>query len=331
MRYVGIDVSNTYFTASAITKPKNVLFFGQDFENTRTGFDHFHRLLDSHGLTPDNTKILMEATGVYSEALSIYCWEQRFPVYVEPGDRVKKAFRLKHKNDKVDSGQIAEYGYRFDDELHLFKPRDVLCDTLQTLLTIREQLVKTISVNKNSKSALNRKLRKNFLAVSVNSDMIDTAQSKITEIDKQLLDTLRSNPDVYRKASYVKSCPGIGWLFTAHVVVMTDAFTTQYTAKQLAAYIGICPHEHMSGSSIRKRSKSDKGGPGKLRKLLYLASMSLIRKNPDIKTYYDRKVREGKPKKLVLNNISNKLLKIITSCIRRESAYYDTYKTLPPL
>jgi transposase len=47
-----------------------------------------------------------------------------------------------------------------------------------------------------------------------------------------------------------------------------------------------------------------------------VASISSTINNKKLKNYYQRKVEEGKNKKLVINNISNKLIKIITAIIK---------------
>jgi transposase len=53
-----------------------------------------------------------------------------------------------------------------------------------------------------------------------------------------------------------------------------------------------------------------------------MASMSSTIHNKELKNYYQRKVAEGKNKKLVINNISNKLIKIITAIIKSKKTIY---------
>lgn len=59
----------------------------------------------------------------------------------------------------------------------------------------------------------------------------------------------------------------------------------------------------------------------KLKKLLHLCALSSIRYDPEIKTYYEKKVEEGKHKMLVLNNVRNKLIHRICSCVRNNKRY----------
>ena len=87
--------------------------------------------------------ICLEATGVYSEVLVHFLAANGYPVAVEPPLKVKRAFKKPagHKSDPVDSQQIAEYAYRFWDELSLWVPRQEILEQIKTLLVTREQFV----------------------------------------------------------------------------------------------------------------------------------------------------------------------------------------------
>jgi hypothetical protein len=103
-----------------------------------------------------------------------------------------------------------------------------------------------------------------------------------------------------------------------------------FTIKNLSAHFGICPFEKESGSSVRKKPRSRGHGPARIRKLLHLASRSVKTHRPEFRKYFHRKSLEGKPGKLILNNISNKILKIICAVINSKTAYIDNYKSVHP-
>ena len=68
-----------------------------------------------------------------------------------------------------------------------------------------------------------------------------------------------------------------------------------------------------------------------MRRLLYLASMSVRTHQPDFRRYFERKVAQGKPRKLVLNNIANKLLKIMCAVLRNQTPYIPNYRSVNPI
>ena len=100
------------------------------------------------------------------------------------------------------------------------------------------------------------------------------------------------------------------------------------TARPLA--VGICPYEHTSGTSVKKPSKSRGYGPPILRKLLYLAAMNLKQHQHKYREYYAWKVAEGKSPRLVLNNLSNKLLRVLCAVVRERQPYEKNYRSVSP-
>jgi transposase len=92
--------------------------------------------------------------------------------------------------------------------------------------------------------------------------------------------------------------------------------------------LGIVPLPYESGKSVRRRTSSSGVGPSVLRKLLYLSSMTSRRYDEDMKKYFLRKVAEGKSKKLVLNNIANKLIKILVALITSKKPYIKNFLSI---
>ena len=124
------------------------------------------------------------------------------------------------------------------------------------------------------------------------------------------------------------SVPGVGLLLAAHMILLTQ---TSLDPKELAAYLGIAPNEFSSGTSVFKKTSSRHYGPSAVRKLLYLASCSVRTHREQFRSYFLRKTAEGKSKRLVLNNIANKLLKIICAVLRSNTPFIQNYCSIQPL
>jgi len=107
------------------------------------------------------------------------------------------------------------------------------------------------------------------------------------------------------------------------LLIYTDGFTKFNSSKQLASYSGIAPFEYSSGTSVRGKTKVHPMGNKTLKTVLHLCAVSSLRNNPEMKTYYARKVGEGKNKMLVLNAIRNKLVARVFSCVKNERMYTD--------
>ena len=59
----------------------------------------------------------------------------------------------------------------------------------------------------------------------------------------------------------------------------------------------------------------------RLKSLLHMAALAAIKPNGDLKTYYERKVAEGKNKMSVLNAVRNKRIHRIFAVLKRNAEY----------
>lgn len=289
------------------------------------------RWLQAHGIQPHNSVLCLEATGVYGEVLAHFLVAQGYWVAIEPPLKVKRAFKPEgHKSDPVDSQQIAEYAYRFWDPLSRWSPRPEILEQLQTLLTLREQFVSERTGHRNAWQALKRKAVRTPLAESLHEQAIAELKGHIQAVEAEIRRLIDQDPDFRQLVALLVSIPGVGLLLAAHLLVVFQTAPQPCTPKSLAAFIGICPYEHWSGTSIQHTPTSRHYGPSALRKLLFLASLSIATHNVQFHTYFLRKVQEGKPKQLVINNIANILLKVIMAVVRSKTAFIPSYRSVHP-
>jgi transposase len=329
--FTGLDISADDFSASCITSPDNLVFSTQKFLNNFDGFHEFVFLLSKHSIKQSEVIICMEATGVYSENLSYFLATKGFSLCIEAPHKIKnKTKDSPRKNDFIDAVSIAEYAYRYTDKLTFWKPRDEIIEQIQVLLSTREHLSIQMTANQNALKTLKHKYYQTPLANQIYKETIDKLKGHIKQIDQGIKKLIDKDDSFKNKTNLAKSVPGVGLLLAANLLVLTKGFTEHLNYKHTAAYTGICPYEQISGTSLNRKPRSRKCGPAKLRKLLYLAALSVRTHNPVFKKYFLRKVAEGKNKRLILNNIENKLLKIIFAVINSDVAYTINYKSINP-
>ena len=210
------------------------------------------------------------------------------------------------------------------------RPAAVL-EQVRVLLTAREQFTGQKIANVNALKALERKTITTRIAIQAYEQAITRLTQNIKEIDQEIKRLVKQDDSFNRMITAITSTPGIGMLLAANLVVMTSGFARTRNHKKIASYTGISPIEHSSGTSVYRRPRSRRYGPSRMRKLLYLAAMSVSTHDAAFRRYYLRKVAEGKPKRLVLNNIANKLLKVVCALVRSESAYIPNYTSSQPL
>jgi len=325
--FIGLDIAAETFTAAIGTTPWKLLVKGTEFANTPDGFQQLMAWMRQHHCVLEQTVLCMEATGVYGEALAYFLVAQGYRVAMEPPLKVKRAFQTNgRKTDAVDSQQIAEYACRYTDELVVWQPPSELVEQLKVLLSTREHLVQQSTAHQNALKALRRKPVRTPFAEQIYEQLIGEIKSRIKAVEQEMRRLIDQHPTAHRLLLLLLTIPGVKLLLAAHILVLTHCGTRPFAASKLAAHLGIVPYEHQSGTSVHTRPTSRHFGPSQPRKILHLAARSLSTHNKRFRTYYQRKVAEGKAKKLAINNVANKLVRIICAVMESQTAYQANYE-----
>ena len=80
------------------------------------------------------------------------------------------------------------------------------------------------------------------------------------------------------------------------------------------ALAGVAPYNQDSGAHRGRRTI--RGGRVKVRRVLYMAALVASRFNPILKTFYDRLVAAGKPKKVALVAVMRKLIVLLNHLLK---------------
>ena len=330
--FVGIDVAAENFVASVVQAPDQLMLAPKSFVNDPAGVEEFAAWLQANSISLETAVLCMEATGVYGETLAYLLSAEGWWLAVQPPLEVKRAFYPSgHKNDRVDSRQIAEYAARFQDRLRRFAPKKALLEQIKVLLNLREQYVRQKTTHKNGLRSIRRKFVRTRLAEQMHRESIQQLENNIQTIEAEIKHLMAQDPDLHINAGLLVTIPGVGLLLAAHTLVMMASLQAPLNPKAVAAYIGICPYEHISGKSVKKKAKSRHFGPAQMRKLLHLGARSLRTHHVEMDAYFERKLAEGKSKSLILNNIGNKLVKIMCAVIREQKPYIPNYRSLHPM
>jgi transposase len=91
------------------------------------------------------------------------------------------------------------------------------------------------------------------------------------------------------------------------------------SGKKAVALVGVAPYNRDSGRFRGKRMI--RGGRSHLRHVLYMAAVVAARFNPVIRTFYQRLLAAGKPKKLALTACMRKLVLIINSMVKNNQPW----------
>ncbi|MBV7270744.1 transposase [Winogradskyella luteola] len=308
----GIDISKSVFDVYSLQGGHIQL------KNDDKGFKSLLKTL------PQNTLVVMEATGYYHYRLAQYLHSQRIAVSVVNPLSVKRFIQMrlaKVKTDKSDAKAICEYGMLNDVPLYNALT-DVQAECLQ-LFRLLDIYIKQSTATKNKikgEEALGIPSR--FVYQSLKRNLRHLSK-EISTLESRLLELVKTEQQ--EQLTLLKSIPGLGSKTALFLIVITDGFNKFENAKQLCSYVGITPTIRESGSSIRGRSRISKIGNRKLRNLLFLCAFSACKHNKACKELYDRIVAKGKSKKLALIAVANKLLKQAFAIAKSGLPYDEGY------
>ncbi|MFC0626072.1 IS110 family transposase [Kribbella deserti] len=125
--------------------------------------------------------------------------------------------------------------------------------------------------------------------------------------------------DAHPLAQVLTSMPGIGVRTAARILLEIGDASAFKTAGHLAAYAGIAPVTHHSGSSIRGEHPA-RSGNRKLKRAFFLAAFAAL-SDPTSRAYYDRKRAEGKKHNAALICLARRRCDVLFAMLRNKTPY----------
>jgi transposase len=306
--YLGVDISKETF--DVVNKAGKHL----QYCNNNKGFSKFYKSI------PKGSLCVMEATGIYHLRLAKFLYSKEIAVSVVNPLRIKRFSQMhlrRNKTDKADAQIISLYAQT--QGLELWEPAPQVIEQSKDTYQIMEQYIEFRAGLKNKLDALKSKDASKRLIESVISqiahitDSINVLQTELDELINGYNPVMLSN---------ITSIVGIGQRTAALLIVATEGFKNFDNSKQLCSFFGLAPTETSSGTSINGKRKISKMGNPLVRKKLYMCSLQASRYNKTCFNLYQRLLAKGKPKKLALIAVANKLLKIVYA-IAKSGLPYD--------
>ena len=151
-------------------------------------------------------------------------------------------------------------------------------------------------------------------------------KNEIARLDNEL-ETLLETWQEKQKA-LLNTIPCLGKRAVSYLISYTDGFTKIKNHRQLIALAGLAPREYSSGTSVSGKKWICKMGNSNLRKILVMCSLTAMRYNKGCKELYTRLKQNGKPSKVALIAVCNKLLKQAFAIATRGIPYNKDHKSV---
>ncbi|HZK76813.1 MAG TPA: transposase, partial [Candidatus Kapabacteria bacterium] len=236
--------------------------------------------------------------------------------------------RSQPKTDYTDSMAIAAYLRRYFDTVTLWQPREAIVEELRAMLSTREQLVQHATALANHATSVSKGAHPHAEMIAIARQQVTNLRAQVQAIEQQIRERIAQHPVFDQCCTLLSSIPGVKLLLAANMLITMSSVKEPLNPRTLANYLGICPHERSSGTSVYKRPRSSRLGPPRMRKLLYLAARSLVQHQERFRMYYRERAEKNKSKKLLLNNVANKLLRIMCAVLRNQKPYQEGFISL---
>lgn len=270
--------------------------------------------------TPQNTLVVMEATGGYEELLVTQLHQHHIAVAVVNPRRVR-AFAAgigkDAKTDLIDAQVIAFYGQVVKPAAQAARSDDE--KKLQALVERRRQLLDLINQENNRRQQTADPEIQEYIQQS-----LETLKKQVKTIDERLARCVQADTANARKVEILVSVQGVGPVAVSTILAKLPELG-KLNRGEIAKLVGVAPLNNDSGQSSGQRRTF--GGRSYVRRVLYMATLVATRFNSRIKTIYQRLLSEGKPKKLALTAAMRKLLTILNTLIKTDQLWKEPCKT----
>jgi len=255
------------------------------------------------------TLIVLEATGGYETMVVVALAEAGLPRAIVNPRQIRDFARATGPlatTDALDARSIATFAEAVRPAIRAVP--DEQARALGELVARRRQLVEMLGAELNRRRATRQPGLRQQL-----DRHVAWLQAALARLDHDLRPLIRSTPIWRETEDRLRSVPGVGNV-TACTLIAELPELGVLNRRAIAALVGVAPFARDSGTLRGRRMII--GGRAAVRRTLYMATLTAIRRNPAITTFYGRLRRTGHPAKVALTAAMRKLLVTLNAILR---------------
>jgi transposase len=245
----------------------------------------------------------LEATGGWSDELAAFLHERGHVVSVVNLAAIKafgQSELSRTKTDKADAALITRY-------CNAMKPR------LWTPPSLSQRRLQRLGRRRTALDEMRVQERNRLQGPGVEEvrssieATIAFLSQQIAALDAEIAQLIDDDPDLRAKRELLESIPGIAERVATMLLGELPQMTEFRNGKALSAFVGLCPREFRSGSSV-SASWISKMGSRPVRRVLYMPAITAMRCNPVLTAFAARLRANGKRPKQVIAAVMRRLL-----------------------
>lgn len=212
------------------------------------------------------------------------------------------------KTDAIDAKLLARLGQVLRPQVRPLK--DAETQALQALATRRSQLVEMLAMERNRLHSATSRVKPDIQA------HIEWLSKRLKDVDDDLQRQIDTTDAFRVKDEIIRSVPGAGRVLSTTLLASLPELG-RLNRREIAALVGVAPLNCDSGTMRGKRRVW--GGRAAVRTVLYMATISAIRCNPDIRAFHERLRAAGKQPKVAITACMRKLLTVLNAMVKSNS------------
>jgi len=334
--WIGIDVAKKSYDAAIYLplgnddKPRVITVLPKNsFERTEKSIEDFrywaYQIRDKAGVPGGQMRIVMEATGRYSQELTDWLRKEMpftKPVIMNPKivSDYRKSLYTGNDTDSIAAAALARFGAERQPEETPENPPEY-----QHLRELTRQRLNMVEQRTAAYLRL-EEIKDIKVIAKIQQTLINTLNKSIEKLDFEIKKCVEKSDELRENVAYATSIKGIG-LLTAASVFAECGQLINYSSRQLGAYSGLAPFNHRSGTSISYTHISRKG-PKQLRRALYTPMTCLLKYNPEMTKFRQRLIDKGKTPMQARCAIMRKILILIRALVVNKNYYQENYKKI---
>ncbi len=291
----------------------------REFPNTHEGHQAVLRFLERSARP---LRVALESTGLYGLDLALALHQAGVAVRVANPRAVRHFAHalLQHsKNDQLDAAVLREYAARMP--FRAWRPPSAAALQLVPVARRLEALTNMMAAEKNRLHAASLS---EALPAIIRRDVLRSIQAQqraINRLTRAAQEFIADDPELARRYELLLSIPGFGATSALHTLAELTLLPAGMDVRQWVAYAGLDPREYSSGTSVHKKVRISKAGNQHLRRALYMPALVAVRRDPQVRAYYEHLLARGKAKMQALVATMRKLLHAIFGMFKHDQLF----------
>ncbi len=327
--WIGIDVSNASFDAALYPpivdgqawelRQIQVRSFGMDEQ----GATELLKWARAYRSTPGEIRVGMEASGKCSLRLAALLLEISpdvkvsiiNPLFVK---RFGQSLGVRNKTDRLDARVISRFAA--ERQPHAWQPPSQVTELLREMSRQRQSIVEAITEHNNRLAECESKLTR-----QVQSSVIKCLEKQCAKLDRAIAELVAGDSQLRADVALLDSVMGVGQVTAVTVVAELGDLRDFARAVSLSAFTGLSPRRHTSGTSVNGRTVMCKVGNDRIRRVMYMASLSTLRTENRFSKCYHRLRQRGKSHRQALGAVMRKQLLVMRAVLKSNQPYQDAH------